>query len=62
MRYFIADCDGFDEHGDAYCLFTTEHEDYPQHSVEVEPCFLGPQLPPVSGPELPPDWFRGLTF
>ena len=52
-RYLIADCDGFDDLGNAYVLFTND-DDYAKHPVDVEPCFFGPALPPVQ-PEVNAD-------
>ena len=54
-RYVVRDCDGFDEHGDAYVLVPT-CEDYYEQLVDLEPCFFGPCLPPYLGCDLPPDW------
>ena len=41
-RYVVRDCDGFDEHGDAYVLVPT-CEDYYEQLVDLEPCFFGPR-------------------
>ncbi len=45
-RYFIAQCSGFDDLGNAYVLIPNG-DDYADQSVDLEPCFFGPALPPV---------------